>query len=336
MATATATRTADQARDSIHRALPGPKGDEWSTARAVAAVVDMGYSTVTEHLRAMVETGTVATTKQGRSSVFRRNGPAPKLRKTDTVTPRAGRAARLAAATARTGVAYTPNGQVANPLAEQIVGELTKPLTVCGRSMRTGVTVELWGVPQDSKPCKKCYPAYGSPPAAAYDKGSMYTVWMSANRKGLDFHEPSSLPAAGPAPVIPVTAPESVAAATEPPAVPQPPAAARTPAGAAVGDAVAFLESVRPVSAAPAAPEQKAPRAPKADRQQPHAVFGRGELQAAILDHLRAHDDDWFTPTEMARAVNSGAGAAAYGLDRLVLKGEAVKADGSPQRYRAG
>lgn len=83
-----ATRTAEQWRDAIHRALPGPKGDG-ATARAVADAVGLGYSTVTAYLRTMAEDGRVASTREGRNTVWRKLGASPKLTRDEIPTPRA-------------------------------------------------------------------------------------------------------------------------------------------------------------------------------------------------------------------------------------------------------
>jgi DNA-binding transcriptional ArsR family regulator len=292
----------DNTQAAILRALPGPTGDQWSTARAVAEATGTGYSTVTEHLRAMVEAGVAATVKQGRSNMFRKNGAAPKLGRKDVVTPRAKPAPPRKVGTGRVLAESgdTPAGGAAS--------------TVCGRSMRTGFEVARAEKPEGAKPCPQCR------------DGMTFvcdTVWVAAKRRGVTYHEPRPAESAAPAP--------------EPAPVPQPPAAANTPTGATVGDAIGFLESVRPVSAAPAEPERKprTPRVPRGDRA-PFAVWGRGELQTAILDHLRGLADDAdVTPTQVARVLNSHAGAVAYGLDRLTTKGEAKKTSDKPMKYAA-
>jgi DNA-binding transcriptional ArsR family regulator len=312
----------DNTQAAILRALPGPTGDQWSTARAVAEATGTGYSTVTEHLRAMVEAGVAATVKQGRSNMFRKNGAAPKLGRKDVVTPRAKPAPPRKVGTGRVLAESgdTPAGGAAS--------------TVCGRSMRTGFEVARAEKPEGAKPCPQCR------------DGMTFvcdTVWVAAKRRGVTYHEPRPAESAAPAP--------------EPAPVPQPPAAANTPGAidlmaalrasverakdardtGSVGEAIGFLESVRPVSAAPAEPERKprTPRVPKGDRA-PFAVWGRGELQTAILDHLRGLADDAdVTPTQVARVLNSHAGAVAYGLDRLTTKGEAKKTSDKPMKYAA-
>jgi DNA-binding transcriptional ArsR family regulator len=66
-------------REAVFAALP--QGDNWFTARDIAAEVGKGYSTVTAHLRALVEEGraesykTDKESKDGGAVIFRRTSP---------------------------------------------------------------------------------------------------------------------------------------------------------------------------------------------------------------------------------------------------------------------
>jgi DNA-binding transcriptional ArsR family regulator len=335
------TKTAvDQAtRDAIHRALPGPKGDKWTTAKAVADAVGKGYSTVTEHLRAMVDAGTVAMDRQGRSNVFRKYGPSPKLKKSDVPVPRAelvksARPRRRPTVTRGLETVELPAADVDLRFAEDtggcdyVVPHKRQPepvpdapdgeqvwmatqrkglnyhrvaraipgVTVCGRSMRTGVTVPLAEVRETSAKCRECYPF------TAADVRDLYAPVKDA----------------------------------EPVAVPQPPAAANVPAGGDLGAVVGFMEAARPVSAPPAEPAE--PRRARRDKgpAKTYAVFGRGELQTAILAHVQALPAGTdTTPYQVATALNAYPGAVAYGLDRLRVKGNLAKTSDKPIRYAA-
>lgn len=351
-----ATKTAvDQAtRDAIHRALPGPKGDQWATAKAIAEVVGKGYSTITEHLRAMVDAGTVGMDRQGRSNVFRKTAASPKLRKSDVTTPRAEPVKATTAGGNRRALA-TPKRR-------------TAPVT------RDLETVEL--------PAADVEPVPGEPVPG---EPAEFLVWMAVKRKGLNYHRPGVnnrtmcgrpthsgvyLPLAevretsslcrscavlnahylnDPASPQCVTcgrrfAPSEARAGfttcercPRPDAVPQPPPAANTPTGGDLGAVVGFMESVRPVSAPPVEPESKPRRVrkPKADAAR-LAVWKRGELQQAILAHVQGLPaGESATPHQVAKAINSGAGAVSYGLDRLATKGNVTKTSDKPIRYAA-
>jgi hypothetical protein len=316
------TKTAEQARTTILRALPGPKGDEWATAQAVATAADKGYSTVTETLRAMAIAGQAESRKLGRNTVWRRLVTPPKLRRDDVLVPRA---KTVTVAEAKTAGKAAP------------------------RKVGTGRVRSHTGETRGGQA----------------DDGDV--VWMAICRRGLEFHDLTSLGQPGGEQTLcarstasatswygtreaAVSAggqpcPRCVAVATagspvevsEPVAVPQPPPAANTPTGGDAGAVMAFMESVRPVSAAPAEPEKphRTRREPKAGKA-PLAVWRRGELQNAILAHMRGlPEGESATPYAVAVALNSGPGAVAYSLDRLRVRGEVVKTSDQPQRYGA-
>jgi len=65
-------------------------------------------------------------------------------------------------------------------------------------------------------------------------------------------------------------------------------------------------------------------------------VWARGALQDAILSHIQALPQGQdATPNQVAVALNSHAGAVAYGLNRLVVKGTVVQTSDKPLRYAA-
>lgn len=317
MATKNATATTDEIRAAIHRALPG-KGDEWSTAKQVAGVVSAAYSTITEHLRAMVADGTVRTDKAGRSTVYQKVGKSPALKRDDVPTPRAAATPKRRRATVMRDVESIelPAADV-EPVPDEPVDQVwmatrrkglnyharaaaMEGYTVCGRSMRTGSIVPVAEVRDTSPFCPVC------------ERG-VYDVRHS------DIND------------------EPAAAPSEPVTVPQPPPAANTPTGEDVGAVVAFMESARPVSAPPAEPV-KATRARRdpAAREVAYATFGRGELQQAILSHLQAQPQGAdLTPYEVAKALNAQPGAVGYGLVRLEVKGNATMTADKPKRYAA-
>jgi hypothetical protein len=229
---ATKTAAVDQAtRDAIHRALPGPKGNRWSTAVAVADAVGKAYSTVTENLRAMAADGRVESRRLGRNTVWRKVHPSPKLRKGDIPTPRAATV---------DPIFHTPPSRA-------------KPATPGGPSQASmDPATEAPG---------------GAPPDDVLDAEIVEDA-------------PTELPAEAP------------------PAVAEKPR--REPSKA------------------------------------PLAVWGKGALQAAILAHVQGlPEGESVTPHQVARAINSGSGAVAYGLDRLVTKGNVAKVSKKPQRYAA-
>lgn len=334
---AATTKTTDQAtRDAIHRALPGPKqGDQWATARAVADAVGKAYSTVTEHLRAMVEDGSVGMDKHGRANVYRKTAGSPKLKATDAVTP-----------------AATPvvKGNTKDGTRRALAPKPALPKRRRAPVTRSVQTVEL--------PAANVEPATEPVP----DAPASARVWMSTRRKGLNYHALASAlkdsTACGrstrtgvlvdladvrdTSPFCPVCKSSVVgwldddAKPADPVAVPQPPAAANTPTGGDLGAVVGFMESVRPVSAPPAEPEKKARRPRAGGAPKTYAVFGRGELQDAILSHVQglpAGTDA--TPYQVATALKAYPGAVAYGLGRLVVKGNVVKTSDQPQRFAA-
>jgi hypothetical protein len=190
-------------------------------------------------------------------------------------------------------------------------------------------------------------------------------VWMAICRRGLEFHDLENLAgqtlctrstasatswfgtreaavSAGGKPCprcAAVATAESPVEASEPAAVPKPPPAANTPAGGDAGAVMAFLEAQRPVSAQPAPTETKTRTGmdtlPASARKQ-YARWQRGELQTAILDHMRGlPEGEEKTPYAVAVALNSGPGATAYALDRLRIKGTVTQTSIKPQRYAA-
>lgn len=340
---ATKTTTTDQdarahvlraTRDQIHRALPGPKGVEWSTAQAIADVVGKGYSTVTENLRAMAVDGRVESRKLGRNTVWRRLVAAPKLTKTDVPTPRAATVAQ-----------------------SHDVRALAPPKRRRATVTRDVETVEL--PPADVEPNDE--PIGDGVLDAEIVEADGDMVWMAVKRKGLNYHKPAYDGGVSPAvphgvltvcgrsmrtgvfvplaevrdtsPMCPDCVRRAAAAPSEPVTVPQPPPAANTPTGGDVGAVVDYLEAQRPVSAPPAEPVQKA-RRPKAETKT-YAVFGRGKLQDAILTHVQALAPADATPYQVATALNAYPGAVAYGLGRLVVKGNVRVTSDKPQRYAA-
>lgn len=321
-----ATRTADQWREAIHRSLPGPDGDG-ATARAVAEAVGLGYSTTTAYLRSMAVDGRVESTKEGRNTVWRKLDPSPTMTKDDVPTPRAavvaptgdGRPAAEAkrakrnrakadetAATLAADDAPTPTDVEMVWQAVQRKGinyhrpaDTGSGLTVCGRSMRTGVRVALADVRETSAKCRQCYPTLRHAPA---------------------------LPAV-----------ESDAGTPEPVAVPQPPAAARTPAGGALGDVVGYLEAVRPVSPAPPVTPKATRTRRDPDAPRPAwTVWAPGGLQAAILAAAQAMNEGAvFGANEMARQLNSQPGSVTFAINSLITKGNLIKATDKPPRFKA-
>jgi hypothetical protein len=310
------TKTAKQgtAIPAILRALPGPKGDLWATVAAVADAVGKGYSTVTENLRTMAIAGQVESRKLGRNTVWRRLVTPPKLKRDDVPVPRAhtvtvgdavattkpeapgADAAELAAVTADAG------DQVWMATRRRGLNyhiPAADNRTACHRSTHAGVYLPVAEVRDTSPLCPVCERAAV---AAELDR----------------LTEPAESPAEAPEPV----------------AVPQPPPAANTPTGGEAGAVMAFMESVRPVSAAPAEPVRKARR--PHGQSKTYAVFGRGELQAAILSHVQALPEGTDTsPYQVATALNAYPGAVAYGLGRLEIKGNVRKTSEQPQRFAA-
>lgn len=60
----------------------------------------------------------------------------------------------------------------------------------------------------------------------------------------------------------------------------------------------------------------------------------RGELRAAVLAYLQAHDGEAFSPTAIAKALGRSAGAIGNAAETLVQTRQLVRVSDSPRRYR--
>jgi hypothetical protein len=64
------------------------------------------------------------------------------------------------------------------------------------------------------------------------------------------------------------------------------------------------------------------------------AVTPAGGLRDLIADHLAAHPDQDFSPTQIANALGRSSGAIANALERLTEHGAAVQTSTTPRRYQ--
>ena len=64
------------------------------------------------------------------------------------------------------------------------------------------------------------------------------------------------------------------------------------------------------------------------------ARLGKGELEAQVLGHLKAHPKGDYSPSELANSLTRSGGAIANALERLVRDGKAHRISDKPRRYR--
>jgi hypothetical protein len=62
--------------------------------------------------------------------------------------------------------------------------------------------------------------------------------------------------------------------------------------------------------------------------------LGKGGLEALVLDHLKKHPSVEFTSTELSNKLHRSNGAISNALERLVVKGDAVRTKDAPRTYR--
>ena len=93
--------------------------------------------------------------------------------------------------------------------------------------------------------------------------------------------------------------------------------------------------SRRPTAAKPAPRQRKAEAAPAAPSNKTGlARLGKGELEALVLDYLKANPRGDLTPSEVANVLTRSGGAVANALERLVRDGKAKRVSDKPRRYR--
>jgi hypothetical protein len=62
--------------------------------------------------------------------------------------------------------------------------------------------------------------------------------------------------------------------------------------------------------------------------------LGAGQLRDMVLNHLREHPDEDFTPSAMGKALARSAGAIFNACQRLMADGAIVQTSEKPCRYR--
>jgi hypothetical protein len=60
----------------------------------------------------------------------------------------------------------------------------------------------------------------------------------------------------------------------------------------------------------------------------------KGQLEALVSDHLKAHPKGDYSPSELANVLGRSGGAIANALERLVRDGGATRTSDAPRRYR--
>lgn len=65
-----------------------------------------------------------------------------------------------------------------------------------------------------------------------------------------------------------------------------------------------------------------------------HTRLGKGDLEKLVADHLKAHPNGDYSPSELARVLTRSGGAIANALERLVRDGNADRVSDKPRRYR--
>jgi hypothetical protein len=113
--------------------------------------------------------------------------------------------------------------------------------------------------------------------------------------------------------------------ATTPPAAPTTPART-TPAPTGTRRA-STQTTAGPASATPSTPGVSQPL--------PEGKLVKGQLRDLVAAQLRAHPDQDFTPTALARALKRSAGAVANACERLTGQGTAARTGTGPRRYCA-